>query len=176
MKCGPPSAPWQRMRASRSTPAWVSHCKYSTCSHRFPWTSRSRHRYLSPSPTAQNPPFTEDGAQSKAVFHLSARKSGHHTLSKVLGEITRQPSEGVDCPPSPAASDNSAGSGEMQGSRCRSRSRAQSITPAHSWRSGSVGSVACHHSVRSHAIIGGEESSSESELSYDEEDAVDEDE
>ena len=42
--------------------------------------SHSRHRYLSPSPTAQNPLFTEDGTQSKAVFHLSARKSGHLTL------------------------------------------------------------------------------------------------
>ena len=42
--------------------------------------SRSRYRYLSPSPTAWNPPFTEDGAQSKAVFHLSARKSGHLAL------------------------------------------------------------------------------------------------
>ena len=31
-------------------------------------------------PTAQNPPFTEDGAQSRAVFHLSIRKSGHSTL------------------------------------------------------------------------------------------------
>ena len=41
---------------------------------------RSRHRYPSPSPTARNPPFTEDGTRSKAVFHLSARKSGHLTL------------------------------------------------------------------------------------------------
>ena len=39
------------------------------------------------------------------------------TLSKVLGGATRQPSEGVDHPPSPAASDNSARSGGLQGSR-----------------------------------------------------------
>ena len=42
--------------------------------------SCSRHRYLSPSPTAQNPPFTEDGTPSKAVFHLFTRKSGHLAL------------------------------------------------------------------------------------------------
>ena len=34
-KYGLLSVPWQRMRASRLMPAWVSHCKYSTCSHRF---------------------------------------------------------------------------------------------------------------------------------------------
>ena len=98
------------------------------------------------------------------------------TLSKVLGGVTRQPSEGVDHPPSPAASDNSAGSGRLQGSRGQSCSCALSITPAHSWRSGSVGSVAGHHSVRSHTTKGSEESSSESELSHNEEDAASEDE
>ena len=79
-KYGLLSMPWQRMRASHLMPAWVSCCKYSTCSRRFPKTSRSRHRYPSPLPTAWNPPFTEDGAQSTAVFHLSTRKSGHPTL------------------------------------------------------------------------------------------------
>ena len=39
------------------------------------------------------------------------------TLSKVLSGVTCQPSEGVDCPPSPAASDNSVGSCGLQGSR-----------------------------------------------------------
>ena len=39
------------------------------------------------------------------------------TLSKVLGRVTRQPSEGMDCPPSLAASDNSMGSGGSWGSR-----------------------------------------------------------
>ena len=39
------------------------------------------------------------------------------TLSKVLGRVTHQPSEGMDCPPSPAASDNSAGSSRPWGSR-----------------------------------------------------------
>ena len=51
-----------------------------------------------------------------------------------------------------------------------------SITPARSWRSGSVGSAPGHHSVRSHTTEGGEKSSSESELSHDEEDAAGEDE
>ena len=55
------------------------------------------------------------------------------TLSKVLGGVTHQTSEGVDRPPSPAASDNSVGSGRMRDSRRQSRSHAQSITPAHSW-------------------------------------------
>ena len=42
------------------------------------------------------------------------------TLSKVLGRGTHQPSEGVDRPPSPAASDNSAGSGGSWDFRCQS--------------------------------------------------------
>ena len=42
--------------------------------------SHSRHRYLSPSPTAQNPLFTKDDTQSKAVSHLSTKKSGHLAL------------------------------------------------------------------------------------------------
>ena len=49
-------------------------------------------------------------------LHKEVRAS--HTLSKVLGGVTRQPSEGMAHPPSPAASDNSAGSGRSWGSRC----------------------------------------------------------
>ena len=82
----------------------------------------------------------------------------------------------MDHPPSPATSDNSVGSGGPWGSRGQSHSHAQSITPAHSWQSGSVGSVADHHSVHSHPTEGGEESSSESEFSHNEEDATGEDE
>ena len=52
------------------------------------------------------------------------------TLSKVLGGVTHQPSEDIDHSPSPAASDNSAGSGRSQSSRHHFRSHAQSITPA----------------------------------------------
>ena len=63
-KCGMPSMPWQRMRALCSMPTWVSCCKCSTCSSRFPQT------FL----------FTEGGAQSRVVFALSARKSGHPAL------------------------------------------------------------------------------------------------
>ena len=48
-------------------------------------------------------------------LHKEVRAS--HTLSKVLGGVTHQTSEGVDCPQSPAASDNSVGSGETWGSR-----------------------------------------------------------
>ena len=59
---------------------------------------------------------------SVLLLHKEVRASC--TLSKVLGGITRQPSEGMDHPPSPAASDNSAGSGGMWGSRHRSCSHA----------------------------------------------------
>ena len=82
----------------------------------------------------------------------------------------------MDHAPSPAASDNSVGSGGPWGSRDQSHSCALSVTPAHSWHSGSVGSAAGHHSVHSHATEGGKESSSESELSHNEEDATGEDE
>ena len=43
----------------------------------IPWMSHSRHRYLSPLPTAWSPSFTEDGAPSKAGFPPFVRKSGH---------------------------------------------------------------------------------------------------
>ena len=75
-----------------------------------------------------------------------------------------------------ASSDNSAGSGGLRGSRHRSHSHAQSITPACRWQSGSVGLAAGHHSVHSHATEGGEVSSSKSILSRDKEDVTGEDE
>ena len=100
----------------------------------------------------------------------------HQANSLVLCGVTHQPSEGVDCPPFPAASDNSTGSGGPWGSRGQSCSHAQSITPVYSRQSGSVGSAAGCHSVHSHATKGGEESSSESKLSHNEEDAAYEDE
>ena len=96
-----------------------------------------------------------------------------HTLSKVLGGVTCQPSEGH--PPSLAPSDHSMGSCRLWGSRRRSHSRAQSITPAHSRPSGSVGSVAGHHSVHSHATEDGEVLSSKSKPSHDEGDGAGED-
>ena len=52
---------------------------------------------------------------SVSPLHKEVRASS--TLSKVLGGVTCQPSEGADHPPSPAASDNSAGSGGPWGSR-----------------------------------------------------------
>ena len=55
-------------------------------------------------------------------LHKEVRAS--RTLSKVLGGVTHQPSEGVDHPPSLAASDNSAGSDGSWGSRHQSCSRA----------------------------------------------------
>ena len=73
--------------------------------------------------------YPEQGSVSPLRKEVRASR----TLSKVLGRVTCQPSEGVDHPPSPAASDNSAGSGRSWDSRCQSCSCAQSITPAHSW-------------------------------------------
>ena len=85
-----------------------------------------------------------------SVSPLCKEVRASRTLSKVLGGVTRQPSEGVDRPPSSAASDNSAVSGGPWGSRDQSHSHAQSITSAHSWQSGSVDSTASHHSIHSH--------------------------
>ena len=53
-------------------------------------------------------------------LHKEVRAS--HTLSKILGRITCQPSKGVDYIPSPAASDSSVGSGGMWSSRHQSLS------------------------------------------------------
>ena len=110
------------------------------------------------------------------VSPLCKEVRASHTLSKVLGGVSHQPSEGMDRPSSPAASDNSVGSGGSWGSRRQSHSSAQSLTPTHSQRSGSVGSVAGRHSVRFHATKGGEVSSTNSELSHDKEDVAGEDE
>ena len=51
------------------------------------------------------------------VSPLRKEVRASQTLTKVLGGVTHQRSEGVDCPPSPAVSDNSAGSGGLRGSR-----------------------------------------------------------
>ena len=48
-------------------------------------------------------------------LHKEVRAS--HTLSKVLGRVTCQTNDDMEHSPSPAASDNSAGSGGMRGSR-----------------------------------------------------------
>ena len=89
------------------------------------------------------------------------------TLTKVLGRVTHQGSEGVDHPPSPAISKGSVGSGGLRGSRARSRSHARSITSHRSQRSGSA---------QSQVTVNGQETSSESEPSHEEENAPCEDE
>ena len=106
-------------------------------------------------------------------LHKEIRAS--HTLSKVLGGVTHQPSESVGHPPSPAASDYYMGSGGSPGSRHQSHSCAQSITPALSRQSGSVGSVTGCHSICSHATEDGEVLSSESESSHNKGDGTKED-
>ena len=93
-------------------------------------------------------------------------------LSKVLGRVTHQPSEGADHSLSLAPSDNSTGSDGSWGPQHRSCSHAQSITPAHSQQLGSVGLVAGHHSVRSHTTEDSRVSGSESELSHNEGDGM----
>ena len=67
---------------------------------------------------------------SVSPLHKEIRASC--TLSKVLGRVTRQPSESAGGPPSPTPSDHSMGSGGSPGSRHQARSWAQSITSAHS--------------------------------------------
>ena len=89
------------------------------------------------------------------------------TLTKVPGGVHCQDNEGVDHAPSPTASEGSAGSGRLRGSRAQSCSLAQSITSHHSQQSGST---------LSQATNDGRESSSKSELSRMEEDAPQEDE
>ena len=59
---------------------------------------------------------------SVSPLHKEVRASC--TLSKVLGGVTYQPSECVDCPSSLAPSDHSTGSGRSWGSRHQSRSHA----------------------------------------------------
>ena len=64
-------------------------------------------------------------------LHKEVRAS--QTLTKVLGGVHCQESEGVDHTPSLAISKGSVGSGGPRGSRARSRNHAQSITSPHSW-------------------------------------------
>ena len=101
------------------------------------------------------------------VSPLHKEVRAFQTLTKVLGGVTHQQNEGVDHPPSSAVSNNSAGSGGLQGSRDQSYSHAQSITSHHSQQSGSA---------QSQVTDDDQETSSESELSHEEEDALSEDE
>ena len=59
---------------------------------------------------------------SVSPLHKEVRASC--TLSKVLGGVTHQPSEGADHPLSPVPSDNFMGSDGSWSSRCRSHSHA----------------------------------------------------
>ena len=98
-------------------------------------------------------------------LHKEVRAS--QTLTKVLGEVHHQESEGVDRAPCPAIFEGSVGSGGPQDSWARSRSRARSITSHHSRQSGSA---------QSQATNDGQEISSKSEPSLTEEDDPHEDE
>ena len=97
-------------------------------------------------------------------LHKEVRAS--RTLTKVLGGITHQGSEGMDRPPSPAISEGCVGLGGPRSSRARSRSHARSTTSHRSWQSGSA---------QSQATDDGQETSSKSKPSH-EEDAPHEDE
>ena len=55
-----------------------------------------------------------------SVSPLRKEIRASHTLSKVLGRVTHQPSESVGGPPSPAPSDHSVGSGGSLGCRHQS--------------------------------------------------------
>ena len=89
------------------------------------------------------------------------------TLTKVLGGAHHQDSEGMDCAPSPTASEGSVGSGRSWDSQAWSHSHSQSITSHHSWRSGSA---------QSRTTKDDKESSNGSEPSHVEEDAPHDDE
>ena len=93
-------------------------------------------------------------------FHKEVRAS--QTLTKVLGGIHRQDSEGADRAPSPATSEGSAGSGGSLGSRAQLCSHSRSITSHPSRRSGFA---------QSRTTKNDKESSSGSEPSHAEEDA-----
>ena len=105
--------------------------------------------------------------QTRWGFPLCKEVRASQTLTKVLGRVTCQPSEGVDHPPSAAVCNNSAGSGGPRGSRDRSCSCARSIASHRSRRSGSAWSQVTDD---------GQERSSESKLSQKEGDTPCEDE
>ena len=84
------------------------------------------------------------------------------TLTKVLGGIHRQDSEGANCAPSPTISEGSVGLGGSRDSRAWSCSHSRSITSHHSRRSGSA---------QSQTTKDDKESSSKSKPSHAEEDA-----
>ena len=159
-KCGTPSVPWQRMRASRSMPAWVSHCKCSTWSCRFPDISFHMQIPLTITYCPESSVYRRLHPEQGGVSPLHKEIRASRTLSKVLGRVTHQPSESVGGPPSPAPSHHSVRSSGSLGSRCRSCSQAKSVTPVHSQQSGSVGSSAGHHSIHFHATKDDEVSSS----------------
>ena len=60
--------------------------------------------------------------KQSGILPLRKEIRASHTLSKVLGRVTHQPSESAGVPPSPTPSDHSAGSGGSLGSRPRARS------------------------------------------------------
>ena len=62
------------------------------------------------------------------VSPLCKEVRASQTLTKVLGGVTHQGSEGVDRPPSPIVPKGSVGLGGLRGSRAQSCSHAQSIT------------------------------------------------
>ena len=66
------------------------------------------------------------------VSPLRKEVRASQTLTKVLGGVYHQESEGADLAPSPAISKGSVGSGGPQGSRAQSHSHTQSITSHHS--------------------------------------------
>ena len=101
------------------------------------------------------------------VSPLCKEVRASRTLTKVLGGVHHQESEGVDHAPSPTVSEGSVGSGGPRGSQAQSRSCAQSITSHHSRRS---------DSTQSQATKDGQETSSKSKPSHTEEDAPCEDE
>ena len=108
------------------------------CSRRSPWTSRTRRRYRSQSLIAQSLVYRRWHPEHGRVSPFRKEVRASRTLTKVLGSIHRQDSEGANRTPSPAVSEGSVGSDRLRDSRVRSHSRSQSITSHCSRRSGSA--------------------------------------
>ena len=98
-------------------------------------------------------------------FHKEVRAS--QTLTKVLGGIHHQNSEGADHAPSLATSEGSAGSDRSRGSRARSHGHSRSITLHRSHLSGSTYSQTTKDNKES--ISGSESSHMEEDAPCDDE-------
>ena len=86
------------MRASHSMPAWVSCCKCSTCSRRFPDILFHMQIPLTIAYSPESSVYRKWCPEQCGVSPLCKEIRASCTLSKVLGGVTHQPSESVGGP------------------------------------------------------------------------------